>query len=333
MTETPISNVTRWGSEEFLDEGQSWVARAAARAGLTVTGDREQSRVRPWSSAVRFGADGGALWFKVNGVGTRHEGGLVAALAAQEPSIVPGVVAIEPERGWFLTRDAGPIMRDLLPVEEQWSAWEEVVPRYAEAQVRLAEHGETVLATGVPVASPTTLPGLFRDLVEELGSVPVDDGGLDDDERSRLTALCRTYDGWCAELGESGVPDSIQHDDLHSGNVCWVTSPVEARVIDWGDASWGSPLATLLVLMNSLAWHAGCELDDRRVTRVRDAYLEPFTAYADRPALLHLVDLVRRTGCVTRALSYRAALAGEPVATHREHDFPVRGWLLEVLEG
>jgi hypothetical protein len=35
---------------------------------------------------------------------------------------------------------------------------------------------------------------------------------------------------------------------------------------------------------------------------------------------------------VTRALSYRRSLLGEPVATHRELDFPVRGWLLELFE-
>ena len=29
------------------------------------------------------------------------------------------------------------------------------------------------------------------------------------------------YDAWCAELDASPVPDSLQHDDLHSANVCW----------------------------------------------------------------------------------------------------------------
>jgi hypothetical protein len=68
------------------------------------------------------------------------------------------------------------------------------------------------------------------------------------------------------------------------------------------------------------------------VLRVRDAYLEPFTALASRAELERLVDLVRRTGCVTRALSYRAALSGEPAATHAEHDFPVREWFLAITE-
>ncbi len=68
------SNVPTWSSEEFLAEVEVWVEEAAGAAGLVLTGEREQPHVRPWSSAIRFGTDGGDLWFKVNGAGTRHGG-------------------------------------------------------------------------------------------------------------------------------------------------------------------------------------------------------------------------------------------------------------------
>ena len=151
-------------------------------------------------------------------------------------------------------------------------------------------------------------------------------------EHDKLLVSFDEYDAWCDELASSRVPSTVQHDDLHSSNICWGGSTADARVIDWGDASWGFALGTMLCTLNSVAWHARCELDDPRVTRVRDAYLEPFTAYAERAELLRQVELARRTGCVTRALSYRASLLGEPVATHRKEDFPVRGWLLELFE-
>jgi hypothetical protein len=110
-----------------------------------------------------------------------------------------------------------------------------------------------------------------------------------------------------------------------------------ARVIDWGDASWGSPLASMLTTMNSTAFHAGLYVEGRpvdapAVLRVRDAYLEPFTAYAPRSELVHLVDLARRTGCVSKALSYRAALREAPASVHAELEFPVRDWLMGLLD-
>jgi hypothetical protein len=94
----------------------------------------------------------------------------------------------------------------------------------------------------------------------------------------------------------------------------------------------------MLVTLNSVAYHLGVfredgVIDDPRVLRVRDAYLEPFTTLAPRADLVRLVDLARRTGCLARALSYRAALRGEPPETHAEHEFPVRDWFLGITEG
>ena len=64
---------------------------------------------------------------------------------------------------------------------------------------------------------------------------------------------------------------------------------------------------------------------------MRDAYLEPFTVYAAHRDLVRLVDRARQAGRVTRALAWRAALVAEPPEAHAEWDFPVRGWLEEIL--
>jgi hypothetical protein len=93
----------------------------------------------------------------------------------------------------------------------------------------------------------------------------------------------------------------------------------------------------MLATLNSIAFHAGTYVDGRpaptpELLRVRDAYLEPFTRYAARADLVRCVDLARRTGCVGKALAYRAALAGEPLSTHAEREFPVRDWFLGLLE-
>jgi aminoglycoside phosphotransferase (APT) family kinase protein len=223
-------------------------------------------------------------------------------------------------------------MRTVAAPEDLWREWERVLVRYAEAQLRLADHLDEIRSTGLEDASPGRLPGLLRVLLDELAAVTPEDGGLPEDDVRAFEGRLADYDRWCAELADAGLPLSVQHDDLHSSNICWGGSAESARIIDWGDASVGFPLATMLCTLNSIAWHAKTEVDHPQVCRVRDAYLEVFTGYADRGRLVRYVELARRTGCVTRALSYRAALLGEPVATHREHDFPVREWLRELLE-
>lgn len=326
------SNVDRWASEPFRDQARSWVASVAGRRGIRLTGVEEQPHNRPWSSALRFGSTAGDLWFKVNGPGTAHEPRLVDVLARLVTDLVPELLAVNAQRGWSLTRDAGPVLRLTAPPTELWSQWEGILQRYAEAQLLLSDHVPELLDTGMAEVSAVSLPGQAASLLKELADLDPETGGLTDQEADSVARRLPDYDAWCAELAGSGITASVQHDDLHSANICWTGSVATARIIDWGDASVGFPLGTMLCTLNSISHHAELDLDDPRVLRVRDAYLEPFTAYADHAELVRYVELARRTGCVARALSYQAALVGEPVATHAEYDFPVRGWFLELLE-
>ena len=333
MGDPAAAGVERWSSTAFHEEATAWVHDVCARLGGAPSGVVEQPHNRPWSSAIRFDATSGPLWFKVSGPGTRHEPALVDVLSRLVPGLVAEVLATDTERGWSLTRDAGPVLRQTAEPGQLWSVWEEILPRYAEAQILLAAHVGELLATGTPEVSPRTLPDQAESLLKELSAVGVEEGGLTAQEAEAVAARLPAYTSWCTELAGSGIPDSLQHDDLHSSNICWGGTVEASRVIDWGDASVGNPLGTMLCTLNSIGFHATVELEDPRVLRVRDAYLEPFTRYAARSDLVRHVALSRRVGCVGRALSYKAALLGEPVASHQELEFPVRAWFLELLEG
>ena len=322
---TPASD--EWTTPGFLDEARSWVDGALAGRGLQRSGEGEQTHVRPWSTTVRFGVVGAdAVWCKANAVGTAHEPALVAAVAALEPELVPDVVAVDTSRAWSLTVDVGRPLREAVEVEERWDVWSDVLLRYASAQLRIAEAADEILATGIPVVTPARMPALLRSLVDELSATPVDDGGLDDELRRRLDERTDALDESFAELAAAGMPPTIQHDDLHGGNVC-VSPGRRPTVIDWGDASWGFPLGTMLVTLDAMAANASCAVDDPRVVRVRDAYLEPFTARWDRADLVRWTDLARRLGALTRAQSWRAALLDAPPSAGRHYGHPARQWL------
>jgi hypothetical protein len=215
-----------------------------------------------------------------------------------------------------------------------------LLPRYAEAQLALADHRARLLATGAPDLGPAQLPLEYRRLLDDLAARPTEDGGLTRRQASALERLLPVYDDWCAELATSPMSDTLQHDDLHSNNVCWpgtMDDLSSVRIIDWGDASIGHPFGTMLATLNSIAFHAGVlhadrRIDDLRVLRIRDAYLEPFTSLGSGEELLRWVALARTTGCVTRAISWESALQDAPVSVVVDEEFPVRGWLLELLE-
>ncbi|HEY9469912.1 MAG TPA: phosphotransferase [Propionibacteriaceae bacterium] len=340
-----LDPIALWTSSAFRDEVQAWVSAQLAPRGIRLAGDGEQSHVRVWSSAIRFETVSeefgeGRVWFKVSGSGTAYEAALVAVLSDLCPGLAPEVLAYDEARAWSLARDGGPVLRSIAAPEAMWGYWERLLPRYAKAQLALAEKRARLLATEIPDRGPAQLPVELRRLLGELAARPIEHGGLTSEQAGALELLLPAYDDRCAELVASGVPDSIQHDDLHSNNICWPGSLDDlssVRIVDWGDSSVGHPFGTMLATLNSIAFHAGLWHDDRgviddpRVLRVRDAYLEPFTGLGSRTELVRWVDLARSTGCVSRALAEERAVQDAP-ATMIGEEFPIRGWLLELLQ-
>ena len=333
--------VAFWTSGAFLEEVRAWVAVQLASCGIRLTGDWEQPHIRAWSSTIRFETTEGRVWFKVNGSGTAYEVSLLALLSELCPGLAPEVLAHDSTRAWSLTRDAGPVLRSIVGPETVLEYWKELLPRYAQTQLDIAAQRSRFVATGTPDRSPKQLTVEYRRLVSDLAAKPTREGGLTREEVVALERLLPRYDEWCAELMASTIPDTLQHDDLHSNNVCWSDALDDlsaVRIIDWGDACIGHPFGTMLATLNSIAFHAGLLNDDRGgitdpcVLRVRDACLEPFTGLGSRQELLRWVTLARSIGCLTRALSWERAVQDAPASVAAKYEFPARGWILELLQ-
>jgi len=329
-----------WTSSRFVEAARTWVVAQLAPMGIQLTGEWEQPHTRVWSSTIRFESTEGRVWFKVNGMGTAYEAALVALLDELRPGLAPNVLANDIALAWSITRDAGPALRSKAEPEALWGYWERLLPRYGEVQLALAVDRRRISASGTPNRSPAELSAEFHRLLGELAGQPVELGGLTLEEASALEGVLPAYEDRCAELAASPIPDSLQHDDLHSNNVCWpgeIADLSSVRIIDWGDASIGHPFGSMLATLNSIAFHAGVpledgELQDARVLRIRDAYLEPFDSFGSLDELRRWGALARTTGCVTRALAWERALQQAPQKLIANYEFPVRGWVLELLE-
>ena len=136
----------------------------------------------------------------------------------------------------------------------------------------------------------------------------------------------RASRGWT----RPGSPHTIQHDDLHGGNI--VVGPAGDRFFDWGDAVIAHPFATLNVTFNSIAHRTGRDLGDPAFDRLRDAYLEAWTDVAPRDVLLDAVGLARDLGCIGRALAWERALLDLAPDEMDGHGDAIAGWLVELGE-
>ena len=283
-----------WEQPEWLAEAAAWI-----RARVDVTGAIEQPHVRWWSTVLRVPTADGDLFFKAVAPVHRFEAALTARLAELQPVRVTEVVHVDPERGWFLMRDAGTRLRELIESRDDLYHWERVLPEYARLQLEVAPHAQELLGLGTPDARLAVLPDLFRDLLARRPH------GLTDEELQRALAAVPRFEELCLELAADGLTETIQHDDLHDGQV--FVRDGRYLVFDWGDACVSHPLLSLTVMLRAVAWRLDLEPGGPELRRLRDLYLEPFGRGPE------IGDLAYRVGTVARAIAWeRAVAAREP---------------------
>ena len=320
-----ITTPGRWTDPTWLEPTLEWVDAALARIGARRTGWTEP-HTRAWSTVLRLETTGGVFWLKANADGTRHEAGLLAAMADLDLPWTPRPVAADATLGLTLMPDGGPTIREANGGRTPLPRLEQVLAGYSALQRATAAHVDAFLALGLDDARPARMPELLAELVEECARAE-GEHRLTAEEAARLRSALPAYAEDCAELDSVGIEATLQHDDLHDANVL-ADGPV---VIDWGDAVVGHPFGTMLVTLGSAASHHELGPDDPALHRLADAYTEGWTDLADRATLQRLVLLAVRVGPLTRAMGWRRALLGCDDASWAEWGDGVHGWLLELL--
>ena len=275
--------------------------------GFSPTGEVRLVKERPWSAVLEVATDDGPLVFKEGRGGCAFEAELLLALKAYDASHVLLPLAADPVRGWVLLPHGGPTLRETEPTLAQWTA---MLPSYGALQRSL----EGRVLPGCEDLRPERLPEVLDQLI---ATVPTD---CPDD----LRALRPRFAQWCDELATSGIAPTIDHGDLHDGNVF-----ADGRFFDWGDACLTHPFASVLVLMRSCADRFGLANGSDELRSLRDAYLEPWTDSWSRAELELLSLLATRVAKVARVRSWQRALSGTD--DPGEHAEAVPGWLEELL--
>ena len=312
-----------------------WAREVLAGLGRRIDGPVEQPHVRPWSSAFRIPTDGGTVWLKATGPGPAHEGPLLELFRKRGVDHVLLPLAVHSNRPWILFDDGGPTLRQTRPDgsgDHDLEAWARILREYAALQ-RSLESGEAVaamLAAGVPDGRPERLTGELVRLLDDDGAwarLQDADGDEGRTTRSRLRQQYSEVAERAVELASIGIAPSIQHDDLHGGNI--LVGPAGDRFFDWGDAVVAHPFSTLAVTFNSIAHKTKLSQDDPAFGHLEAVYLGAWTNAASPADLARAARLARVFGCLNRALNWERALidvADEEVA---EFGDSVAGWVVE----
>lgn len=293
MTAAPAPDTARWTDPAWLAEVRSWTDHHLARLGLHRTGDPTQPHLRSWATALRVPTSAGDVWFKASQESLAHEAGVVELLARRAPEHVRPLLAADTARGWMLMEDAGERLRELVVAEHSLARWHPVLDAAARISLAVQDDVDGLLALGVPDGRLPTLLGGWDALMDEIDAEP-----RFREARERIEPLA-------SALAAYGIGETLQHDDLHDGQV--FVADGRHWVMDWGDAVVSHPFFVLAVaLEGQLAWGLDDVEDSVDTAPFRDTFLRPYAeAY---PHLTHddLVEAARlatRLGWAARAVN------------------------------
>lgn len=169
----------------------------------------EVRRERAWGDIWTVAAHGRQFWFKRPAAALAREVGLRHLLEARDPAHLLPLVAADPERGWMLTEDQGPVLAA--------SAREDGPDHYAGLARALAavqraltpQDVETLAAAGMPRFAP-------RDAVARLDAQLAPFAELDPGHPAHCTAAERTRAGQAVVVSRIGVPASRHSGTMYS---------------------------------------------------------------------------------------------------------------------
>jgi Ser/Thr protein kinase RdoA (MazF antagonist) len=213
----------------------------------------------------------------------------------------------------MLLPDGGERLREVLALENHPRRWYELLPLYGDLQLASAPAVDGLVESGLPDFRLARLTELGEHLAEELGA--------QGPGRRHISALC-------AELAAFGLPETIQHDDLHDGNV-FVRDGGYA-IFDWGDSCAAHPFMSLVVCLRGIVHRFGLAERDPDLERLRDVYLAGWHPYGSRETLTRAAELAVPLGMLCRALTWWRVANGVDEPARSEYAEGAREWFDEV---
>jgi len=293
---------------------QTWMQAQCDMLNIAMIGEIELVKERIWSAVYRVQTEHGMLFGKAPAHFARHEIALISHLASIYPNNIPNLIVTDPENGYMLIRDSGQSLRETLTQQRDWVHWETLLSQYAHIQQASSKEVEALLTMGIPDRTLPRLSDLFTHLIADESQYIFDgEDSLSESEYQRLQSLFPTIQQKADALAQYSIPATIQHGDLHDGNIFYTDA--EYCFIDWGDASISHPFFSLRTSYVSVESRFELTEDDPELHRLRDSYLSAWREFATDAQLRNAFTLAQELWSIGSALIWKnvidASTAGE----------------------
>ncbi len=310
----------REGSPHALQpwEYSGWFATVADWIEATLPETARVDQYATWSvsSLHRVETPAGRYYFKAAPTIFRNEASVTEMLAERFPDTIPRPIAIESERGWFLTADFGDELVATMDAPHREGALDALVTLQRSSVASI----EFLLRAGCIDRRPRVL----QSQVEELAAEGTE--WLPDDMATRLQAALSRFHDLCEEIASSPIPNTLVHGDFHAENVA--LSEGRYLIFDWTDACVAHPFVDAATFLRN-AEHASTDRATRE--RWRDRYLHGWEDFASHDVASDLFERMAPLAAMHQAITYRWLLDSLDPSERWQFGSALQDWVARAL--
>ncbi len=309
-----------WAYPGWFKAAATWMMEQLSERGYKLSTPITQTKSWGISCLLRAGTDRGNVYFKVASALPLfgNEPALLKALAERYPEVVPAPIAIHAANRWMLMDDFGTELRS---GTGNIHDWELVVERFAQLQHQTVNHIDDLLAVGCLDRRLDVLTSQIDPLMNDESTLAT----LTVEEIAEVRRLAPRLKAMCAELGRYRIPYTLNHGDLHSGNITEQT----LWFFDWTDACIAHPFLDLVTLLIDAA-DLKTVPDGRE--RLLEIYLNNWTDYEPIERVREIWRLAEPLGALHQVVSYQHILAVLEPTSKDEMVWGVAEWLRRLLK-
>ncbi|MDF1664453.1 MAG: aminoglycoside phosphotransferase family protein [Planctomycetota bacterium] len=240
-----------------------------------------------------------------------EEGQVMKGLSQLAPHIVPEPLFVHQSMNWMILEDLGEPLQSTDP-----GAVAAIIETMGALQVNALEQRTTLRALNLPI---TTLRDLLIE-VKEVFACQEAKAGLSKIEHETLCEAWPAIEGMVRKLDGYCLPLTINHGDLHGGNV--IERNGDLVIFDWTWASVSHPFfdLVLLYLRNRESW-----------AQLAPAYFQQWSDYEPVEQCIEAWKLAYPLGLLRMASRYRGFVASLETPTLNGFPKPVAHFLRHFL--
>ena len=296
-----------WQARGWFEQVKNWIETQIQNQNIATIGPLEQINPKYGACIMTVQTTIGKVYFKAVHSMFAREAPLTLFLATHYPGQFARVLAIDAGRHWLLTGSGGD---QLLFHVAEIEVWQTALRQYAQLQIDMVCQTDILQELGCPDASLLELERQLDSMLADHDVLMIGQpDGLSQAQLDKLLALAPGFKTDFERLATFNLPMTLEHGDFHLGNILVADNGV--KFIDWADATMSHPFFSLTRFLtyaagylNSKAWasHPFQTIPDL-LTRLRDAYLQPWTRYETLERLVAAYELAIPLALLQHALN------------------------------